>query len=305
MMRVLITGATGFIGRALIPALLAEPALELALLVREESSGSRRLPPPLSALREQVQLVYADLRNFQLTVRAVREVQPARVIHLAAAGVADPFLPVETAVRHNVTGTVNLLRACLERQAATEQLIVARTPGERAAMNVYAASKAAAWSFCQMYGRTAGWPIHGAMIYQTYGPGQAENLLVPAAMKAALAGQDFPMTSGVQEKDWIYLDDVVRGLLALLRHPALDPGTTVELGTGKATPLLDVVNEIYQLVGEGGRPLPGVIPDRPGEEVRQVGEVEETRALLGWEAAVSLRSGLASLLSKGGDGRWW
>lgn len=295
-MRVLVTGATGFIGRALVSALIKEPEVEVVLLVREDASGRPRFPPPLATLRDQYHVVYADLRNFQLTVRAVREAQPTHVVHLAAAGVTDPFLPVDTALRHNVTGTLNLVRACFEKSHNTCQLIVARTPGEPTAMNVYAASKAAAWSFCQMYGRTAAWPIHGAMIYQTYGPEQPKNMLVAAALRAALSGQDFPMTSGTQEKDWVYLDDVVSGLLALLHRPELEPGTTVELGTGQATSVLDVVKEIYRLVDRGGRPLPGVIPSRPGEEIRQVADAAATERLLGWRAAVPLTVGLERLL---------
>jgi nucleoside-diphosphate-sugar epimerase len=205
---------------------------------------------------------------------------------------------VDTAVRHNVTGTLNLLRACFEKYSATRQFIIARTPGERVAMNVYAASKAAAWSFCQMYGRAAGWPIQGAMIFQAYGPAQPENLLVPAAIRAALDGQDFAMTGGRQEKDWIYLDDVTSGLLALIHRPELPPGLTVELGTGQATTVLEVVSEIYGLAGKGGRPLPGVLPNRPGEDSRQVADAAATESLLGWRAAVLLRDGLQSLLAK-------
>jgi nucleoside-diphosphate-sugar epimerase len=104
------------------------------------------------------------------------------------------------------------------------------------------------------------------------------------------------MTSGTQEKDWIYLDDVVSGLLALLRHPELEPGTTVELGTGEATSVFRVVNKIYQLVDKGGRPLPGVLPGRPGEDARQVADAAMTKALLNWQAAVNLNDGLQRTL---------
>jgi nucleoside-diphosphate-sugar epimerase len=275
--------------------------VEVVLLVREDGRDGRPgplFPPALARRRDQFDVVYADLRNFQLTVRAVREAEPACVIHLAADGVSDPFLPVDTAVRHNVTGTLNLVRACFEKTSSTRQLIVARTSGERVAMNVYAASKAAAWSFCRMYGRVAGWPIHGAMIFQAYGSDQPENLLVPAAIQAALAGQAFPMTSGTQEKDWIYLDDVVAGLLALMRRPDLHPGVTLELGTGQATTALDVVNEIFRLAGRGGRPLPGVLPNRPGEDTRQLADADTTRSLLGWQAAVPLEDGLQQLIEQ-------
>lgn len=291
-MRVLITGATGFIGRSLAPALVS--TADVTLLLRETRSG-RPLPSPLNQLRDQYEVVYADLRNFQLTLRAVQQSAPEYVIHLAAAGVTDPFLSTEVALRHNVTGTINLLRACFEKSHGVQQMVVARTPGERTAMNVYAASKAAAWNFCQMYARTQQWPIHGAMIFQAYGPDQPERSLIPAAVRAALRGDDFPMTHGAQERDWIYVDDVVAGLQAL-QHADLAPGTSVDLATGTLTSVAAVVGQIYALANSDGRLRPGALPSRPGEVQQQAADVARTAALLAWRANVALSEGLARTL---------
>ncbi|MCA9920346.1 MAG: NAD(P)-dependent oxidoreductase, partial [Anaerolineales bacterium] len=157
-MRILITGATGFVGQTLVPYLLHE-GHEPVLLVRETYGMGTPLPPSLQAERPKLALVYADLRNFSLTARAVREAAPEVVLHLAAQGATEPFLDPHTAVRHNLTGTLNLLRAYFEQSPAPPQrLVIARTPGEQSKMNVYAASKAAAWGFCEMYACTQGWP---------------------------------------------------------------------------------------------------------------------------------------------------
>lgn len=296
-MRVLVTGATGFIGQNLIAHLLEQEQITLILLLREQYSQGRGLPATLAPLRPQFEVVYADLRNLPLTLRAVQMAEPDAVLHLAAVGATDPFLNVQTALRHNLDGMLNLLQACFAQTQTTRQVVVARTPGEKQAMNVYAASKAAAWKFCQMYGRTHQWPIHGAMIYQCYGPGQPAHALIPAAMRAALAGTDFPMTVGTQERDWVYVSDVARGLTAMLhsRETAgkmLPPGTTIDLGTGHLTSVANVVRQIYNRVALGGRPLIGVLPSRPGEDPLQVADTAETRRLLGWETAVSLSDGL-------------
>lgn len=289
-MRFLITGATGFVGQHLVRRLHRE-GHETTLLVREAYGMGHPLPDALTPIRAQLHLVYADLRNYRLTSRAVEEAQPELVIHLAAAGVTNPYLPVPTALRHNVTGTINLLRAAFEHLHSTQRLIVARTPGETEPENPYQASKAAAWKFCQMYARQLHWPINGAVIFQAYGPGQAENTLIPSAFAAATDGRNFPMTSGSQERDWTYIDDVVCGLVTLAEN-GIEAGKSIDLGTGQTTTVLEVVKTIYAMVDQGGRPLPGALADRPGEAARQVARAQETENKIGWRAATSLSAGL-------------
>ena len=176
LVRVLVTGAAGFIGQALVPSLRAEGFEPILLLEAggssHPSSGDNK--PANSALGTNYQ---GDLRNRRQIAEIVKACRPQKVIHLAAVGVTDPFLDYYTAVENNVMGTLNLLHACFDADddlPAVEQLIITRTPGEASMMNVYAASKAAAWAFCSMYTKTRAWPIIGASIYQAYGPGQSK-----------------------------------------------------------------------------------------------------------------------------------
>jgi nucleoside-diphosphate-sugar epimerase len=291
-MKVLITGAAGFIGKHLAQR-LSDADYEVSLLFRDPRELSRYLGKEnLHGIAHRENVV-ADLSEFNQTFHALNAVQPNSVIHLASSGVSNPNLPLDQALRDNLFGTLNLLKACFELRSGSrlEKIIIARTPGELTAMNVYAASKAAAWSFCSMFARTKSFPILGAMIYQTYGPNQPEKLVIPSAFRAAISNQDFPMTSGKQKKDWIYIDDVVSGLLSLLTID-LKPGTVVELGTGIATPLMGVIKEIYKLVGGKGKPLPGFIENRTGEESHQVANLSATRDQISWTPQVSLEEGL-------------
>lgn len=293
-MRVLVTGATGFVGQWVVEALVAS-GRETLILARENYADQKPLPPRLLTLRTQLDVVYADLRNFTSTARAIKQAEPDVVIHLAAAGVTDPFLGINTAIRHNVNGTINLLRACFEKHFTTRKVIIGRTPGEDTAMNVYAASKAAGWQFCRMFAQTQGWPIVGAMIYQAYGFGQPERTLIPSAFEAALAGNDFPMTDGKQVRDWIHIRDVTAGLLAMLDTP-MKPATTLDIGTGQLTSVADVVERIYAVVGGKGEPLIGRLPSRPGESPIQVADTKTTQALLNWQAEITLGDGLRELM---------
>ena len=296
-MRALITGAFGFIGRHLAMRLVEEPDTEVYLLDRNRLA-STPLPTHSETVLSQASIIHADLRDFEQIQRTLNQVQPDIIYHLAAVGVGDPFLAVEDALNHNLYGTLNLLRAAFADEQNThrsQQLIISRTPGEYSAMNPYAASKAAAWQFCRMYTRTLGWPIVGAALFQAYGPGQPQKRLLPAAIISAFDDLDFPMTSGVQERDWIYVSDIVAGLLAI-RDAKLAPGSTVELGSGQLTSVASVVQKAYTLIGGLGRPLIGAIPTRPGEEVLQRANVDRTFDLTGWRTAVTLDQGLSKTI---------
>lgn len=285
--RILLTGGTGFIGRNLTPLLLQQH--DVTLLVREQYGMGQPLPSELQPLREKLQLVYADLRNYRLTCRAVAEAEPDVVIHLAAAGATNPFLPINEAMRHNLNGTINLLRAVCERRRV-ERVIVGRTPGEWSSMNVYAASKAAAWNFCEMFTRTQKWPIIGAMIFQSYGFGQPTNALIPAAFEAAINDEDFAMTTGRQRRDWVHVQDVAAGIAGMV-SAEITPLTTVQLGTGKLISVADVVRTIYAVTGSKGKPLIGALPSRPGEVLAQSADIANNPAF-GWQARFDLEAGL-------------
>ncbi|HEY4688468.1 MAG TPA: SDR family NAD(P)-dependent oxidoreductase [Anaerolineae bacterium] len=297
--RVLVTGATGFIGAHLARRLLAEGA-HVSAFRRVESSTARRYP--LLDQAESIDWREVDLRTHSLVSKAVKAIRPDLVFHLASIGGTDPFLSADTAIRTNLYGTLHLLRA-VDGKAP---VIVTRTPGERDAMNVYTASKAAAWEFCRMYHRAYNWPIVGVMPFQTYGPGQLPKALVPSAITAALRGEDFPMTPGAQRRDWLYVDDVIEayvrigGLrLSAIRgngnlqesYPALD-GETIEVGSGQIVSVREVVDCIYRIAGGLGKPLVGALPARPGEVECQMADAQRTTTLIDWRAGVTLEDGL-------------
>lgn len=146
-----------------------------------------------------------------------------------------------------------------------------------------------------MFARRSGWPIVGATVFQAYGPGQPAHTFVQAAARAALAGEDFAMTSGRQARDWIYVSDVVNGLATMLEHE-LTPGDSVDLGTGHGMTLLNVAQLIYRLAGRGGRPMPGALPDRAGEEIDKIADSTLTSRKIDWAAQVVLEDGLRLVL---------
>jgi nucleoside-diphosphate-sugar epimerase len=291
-MRILVTGATGFIGQHLVNKL--SQAGHTVIILSRQSQSPQSLAGISEKILQQLDHVYGDLRNFNLMSRAVRDATPDIVIHLAAAGVSDPFLSPHRAIRNNVTGTINLLRACFENKSLSKiptKVIVGRTPGEFEPSNVYAASKSASWKFCEMFVRSQGWPIIGAMIFQTYGSGQPSHMLVPGAIEAALNGNDYPMTSGKQTRDWIHVSDVAKALSVIISSQNA-PGESIDVGTGTATSVAEVVELIFALTKSSGSPAASMLPDRIGETNHPVADATKTYNETGWRALLSIKEGL-------------
>jgi CDP-6-deoxy-D-xylo-4-hexulose-3-dehydrase len=288
--RVLITGGTGFIGSHLTRRLVREGA-RVSILTRHASGTSR-----IDDLLDKVEIHEVDIRNFGAVNAAIEKLRPRVVFHLAAAGVTEPFLSSNLALRVNVDGTINVIRA--SATAGAERIIHTGTAyeyGDQAEskqldpISPYAAAKASAWAFSQMYYRTMGWPIVCLRLFQVYGPGQA-GTLIPSAIQAALKGHPFPTTAGEQTRDWVYVDDVVDAYLKAAQAEGIK-GQTFDIGTGVGTSVREVVEFVFDQF-PGASPMIGGIDYRPGEVWSLVADTDKARDQLGWQASVELKDGL-------------
>lgn len=289
---VLVTGATGFIGVRLVRR-LAEAGAQVWAGVYPGESSER-----VAGLAPEVRRVPLDVQDAEGVRQAVQRAAPDVVCHLAAVGVSDTGVEPALALAVNAGGTVNLLEALRGRDV--QRVVLAGTCYEYGAreavegldpFNAYAASKVAAWAFGRMYWRAYNLPIVTVRPFQVYGPGQPDHTLVPAAICAALNGRDLPMTEGEQQRDFIYVEDVVEGMLAAALAPGID-GESLDLGSGVARPIRQVVERIWKLTGAMGRILLGTLPYRPGEAMHLAADAERTARLTGWRARVGLDEGL-------------
>ena len=290
---VLVTGATGFIGTHLTQRLLTAGSRVACLLSSERRMSN--LPPGTTGH-------VADLRDAGAVKAAVKAASPALVFHLAAVGVTEFGIDPITAIQVNVEGTINLLMA-LEGTGYYRFLFTGtsheygddNSPFHQARLpsppNVYAASKSAAWLFCQMYQRVRGWPIVGLRPFGVYGPGQRPPAFLPSLILSALRGQDFPMTGGKQVRDFIYIQDVIEGMLRAATVPGIE-GQTFNLCSGRGASLAEVAGRVVAQMGKPVHIHLGALPYRPGTIWHMVGDNSMARELLHWQPTVSLDEGL-------------
>jgi dTDP-glucose 4,6-dehydratase len=148
------------------------------------------------------------------------------------------------------------------------------------------------------FGRVHGTPYRIARIFNTYGPRMRKDdgRVVPAFVNQALAGQDFTVFGdGSQTRSFCYVDDLVRGLVALFEKGDERP---VNLGNPREMTLLEFAAIVKRVAGQGGK----VVSTRPlpeNDPKQRRPDITRARELLGWEPRVALEDGLEPTIA------WW
>lgn len=305
-LRVLVTGAGGFIGSHLVEALVGSGA-QVKALVRYTSRGSwGHLEQVAPKVRDAVEVVLGDVRDAQFIRHQVRGCDV--VFHLAALiGIPYSYEASESYVDTNVRGTLNVLQAA--RDAAEEPRVVITSTSEvygtavytpmdekhpLQAQSPYSASKIAADKLAESYHLSFGLPVVTVRPFNTYGPRQSARAVIPTIISQVLAGGDTLRLGSLDPvRDLTYVGDTVRGFLrAGVAEKAV--GQVINLGTGQGISIGELAQTIMQITG---RTLP-IIADadrvRPPEsEVRLlIAKTERAHDLLGWEPEVPLAEGL-------------
>jgi nucleoside-diphosphate-sugar epimerase len=141
-----------------------------------------------------------------------------------------------------------------------------------------------------MFFKLYGLPVVNLRIFMTYGPGQEVGKLIPYVILSLLRQQAPKLSSAMWEGDWVYIDDVIRGLIAAAHVQGI-AGTTIELGSGSLVSTRKIVEHLLELTRSRIAPAFGALPDRPLEQVR-VADVVQTYRTLGWRPSISLVEGL-------------
>lgn len=284
-----MTGATGHIGEHLCRRLWKEGA-EIHAVSRKAQVDDRR----------DYKWWRADFRNTEATRSLLAAVQPDVVFHLAGCAIGKRGTDaVQPTLEHNLLATINLLLALTELgcgrivlAGSLEEPIEGSSP---VCSSPYAASKWAVRAYARMFHALYGTSVVNTRIFMVYGPGrQPPTRLVPYVISSLLSGEAPKLTSGEREIDWIYVDDVIEGLLACARSQDV-LGGTVDLGSGCLTKVRTVALLIAGLLGTEIRPEFGAVADRQMEQVR-VAEVRRTYDQIGWQPTTSLETGLRNTI---------
>jgi UDP-glucose 4-epimerase len=154
--------------------------------------------------------------------------------------------------------TINLLTSVAE--ISCRRLVMAGSLEETDVGEIpsspYAAAKSAGRGYARMFYRLYGVPIAVTRIFMTYGPGQSAKKLVAHAVGCLLRGETLKIASPSRKVDWIYVEDVVQGLLAIGLAPGL-AGKSVDIGCGELVEIRDVVLRLQRMINSNAKVLFG------------------------------------------------
>jgi UDP-glucose 4-epimerase len=297
--RVLVTGATGFIGRHVVRALHAMDA-DVHALTRWDGDAVDAGIAPATCHR-------GDLTDPKSIVEIVTRVVPEHVVHLGAfTHVGRSWEYASECIQTNVQGTVDLLLALREVECrrvlyVSSSDVYGDIPAPFAEddavnpLSPYAVSKYSAERFCVLDYRVNGTPIVIVRPFSVYGPGQSSDRVVPEIILCALRGTELRMTDARQTREFNHVDDIASGIVAALTAPGIE-GEILNLGCGEELSIREVTGLILDLMGNPITARFGAIPPRPNEVPRMAADSMKARRLLGWQPQRQLRQGLAATI---------
>lgn len=283
--RVLVTGGTGFLASHLCHRLLEAGA--------EVHATSRQVQP---AGQGGIRWWKTSLASAEEVGSLFEAVHPAVVYHLAGAVGAKPDIGLVVPTFESLlTSTIYVLIAAAEagcRRIVLSGSLTEPCPSARFPIpsSPYAAAKWASSAYGRMFHSLYDAPVVVAVPFMTFGPRQESGKLIPSVILSLLKGEAPKLSSGIWEADWIYVGDVIDGLLDAAVVPGIE-GATIEFGAGTTLTVREIVEKIATLMGSTLKPVFGAVPDRPGEPIR-VADTQETRKLLGWAPKTPISDGL-------------
>jgi len=311
-MKFLVTGGAGFIGSAFIRLLMGDPDRSRTVVNLDKLTYAGNLDNLATiAIPENTtryRFVHGDICDAAVVDSLVAEEKPDVIVNFAAESHVDrSILSPAPVFETNLRGTFTLLEAARTHQTpryiqiSTDEVYGSIDAPHEAdenyplrASSPYSASKAGADLLALSYFVTYKMPVSVTRASNNYGPYHFPEKLIPLMISNAMEDKPLPIYGdGQQIRDWLYVDDHARAILAVIKRGRA--GEIYNIGGSRALPNLDVVRKILAAVGKP-ESLMQTVKDRPGHDRRYALSSEKLMCETGWTAQVPFEDGLRATI---------
>ena len=296
-LNVAITGATGFIGAAVVAELLAGGA-HVTVLLRADSNCAR-----LAAMKGFKVLTYSTLLSEE-TIHALSEQQPDIFIHCAWRGVGGNQRNEAFQIIGNIPLTIDSVE--LAATVGCSQWIGLGSQAEYGnqdrRMNEYCplqpttvygkaklAAGVAALALCDTHKMAGVW----LRVFSTYGPADAPHWFIPYVIQEFLGGRTPKLTKCQQLWDYLYVTDAARAIIATATSST---SGVFNLGSGLSRPLKDYIEVIRSELGSSLEPAYGVVQYRPDQVMHLEADITRLTAATGWRPHTDITQGIRACI---------
>jgi nucleoside-diphosphate-sugar epimerase len=289
--RILVTGSQGFLGSHIV-AIGKSVGHTILPTCRDASAGGA---------------LYVDVCDPQSVDAAFRQAAPSTVIHCASYGVNYADQDPECAMKVNIHGSLCVLKSAAKHGVKRFVHIgscfeYGDRPGpisEDAPLNptaLYGATKAAATLLLRERARALGLELMVLRPFGMWGPGERAYRLIPQVVGACLAGRPLKLTACEVVRDYTYVEDMARWILALATLPEIPEGAVVNVGFGRGVVLRDFVLSIARLLKGEQLMQFGQLNYRPTEMTSLVADIQLFKGLLGILQETALADGVKRMV---------
>ena len=323
-MRVLVTGAAGFIGFCLAQRLLARGDIVIGIDNLNDyyqvSLKRDRVAQLAEAGGNRFTFHQLDFSDMAALNAALDDTQIDRIVHLGAqAGVRYSLENPQAYVQSNLAGHVNLLE--LARHRAVEHMVYASSSsvyGGNAKLpfavedrvdhpvSLYAATKRADELMSETYAHLFRLPLTGLRFFTVYGPWGRPDMMLWNFTRRILAGEPIPVfNNGDMQRDFTYIDDIIAGVVACLDHAPADDGAEkaggsvkphalYNIGNNRSEPLMKVVGLLEDACGKQADIE--FLPMQPGDVHKTYADITAINRDLGYAPTTSIEQGVPSFV---------
>ncbi|HEY9061466.1 MAG TPA: SDR family NAD(P)-dependent oxidoreductase [Pseudobacteroides sp.] len=294
--KVLITGASGFIGSHMVQRMAKENA-NVCALARESSDLWR-----IEDVIEEIDVRNIDLRDQEALVTYVNQIKPDFIFHFGAYGVDARQKDYHVAVNSNITGTMNLINAVAE--TGCEKFIntgscaeygnktaIIQERDELCPLSIYGSTKAASVIIAHQIAHEKDIDIITLRSFGVFGENEGSHKFFPNLILSILRNIDINLTLCEQYRDYCYIENIIDGFVLAAKNKTVKNGI-FNIGSGVVHKMKVLVDIVFKNLNAQSKPNYGAVPYRENEMWKQQPDIKKIQNVLGWEPQIGLEEGI-------------